>query len=399
MYCFLLGTCCSLLIIFLGDRIANMLVSFISLLLSQRYSLMLKANNKKICIVVMSLGKGGAERSSGLLSKMLYDVGYDVHVVSVLNAIEFLYKGKLLNLGKLKAENDSALGRFNRLRVLKAYLKEHKFDYVIDNRTRIGFLKELIISKFIYNPNKTIYCIRSYKTENYINSNGFLGRLLYRNAYKIVGVSKAIADNLKATYNFKNVTSIYNAIASEENSPKLETEDPYILFFGRLDDAVKNISLLLEGYSKSKLPSHNINLKILGEGKDLEMLKKKSETLNLTSQVHFLGYDSNPSPIVKSAFFTVLTSRYEGFPRSIIESLALGTPVLSVDCKSGPNEIIQDNFNGLLIENHNPDALANAMNKLFEDKALYLQCKINATKSVAHFSEANIVKQWQAILK
>ena len=177
-----------------------------------------------------------------------------------------------------------------------------------------------------------------------------------------------------------------------------EKED-YILFFGRLDDDVKNISLLLEGYSKSNLPSHHIKLKILGEGKDLEMLKMKSETLNIASHVEFLGYNPNPSSIVKSALFTVLTSRYEGFPRSIIESLSLGTPVISVDCKSGPNEIIKTDFNGILVENHNPEALAEAMNRLFKDKDLYLHCKTNSKPSVAQFSEEHIVKQWQSILK
>ncbi len=177
---------------------------------------MLKANNKKICIVVSSLGKGGAERSSGLLSQMLFDVGYDVHVVSVLNDIEFPYKGKLLNLGELK-ERRFYFRTIKRFRVLKAYLKQHNFDYVIDNRTRIGFLKEFIISKFIYTPKKTIYCIRSFKTGNYMNPNRFLGRLLYGNAYKIVGVSKAIAKKVKEDYGFKNVTSIYNAITFEKD--------------------------------------------------------------------------------------------------------------------------------------------------------------------------------------
>ncbi|SDH77916.1 glycosyltransferase [Winogradskyella thalassocola] len=359
---------------------------------------MLKANNKKICIVVSSLGKGGAERSSGLLSEMLFDVGYDVHVVSVLNDIEFPFKGKLLNLGELKAKDDSALGRINRLRVLKAYLKKHNFDYVIDNRTRIGFLKEFIISKFIYSPKKTIYCIRSYKTANYINPNRFLGRLLYGNAYKIVGVSKAIAEKVKADYSFNNVTSIYNPIALEEHNSKLETKDNYILFFGRLDDEVKNISLLLEAYAKSELPKHQVNLKILGEGKDLETLKNQVEILNIASNVEFLPYNPYPSAIVKSALFTLLTSRYEGFPRSILESLALGTPVVSVDCKSGPNEIIQNTFNGLLVENHNQGALSEAMTSLFIDKDLYLRCKQNSKPSVAHFSEAEIVQQWQSIL-
>ncbi|WP_178987740.1 glycosyltransferase [Winogradskyella schleiferi] len=360
---------------------------------------MLKGNNKKICIVTLSLADGGAERCAGLLSQILYDVGYDVHVVSVLNAIEFPYKGEMLNLGELKDENDSIFGRLNRLRVFKAYLKEHDFDYVIDNRVRIGFLKELIISKFIYNPKRTIYCVHSYKIDHYIHPNKFLGKLLYTNAYKIVGVSKAIAKKIHSVYKLKNVLSIYNSIKFEDDVKELKDKGNYILFFGRLEDDVKNVSLLLEGYSKSKLPSQNIKLKILGNGEDLDKLKKKSEVLGLSTKVEFVSYNPDPSSIVKSALFTVLTSRYEGFPRSIIESLALGTPVISVDCKSGPNEIIENNHNGLLIENYNLDALATAMNRLVTDKELYLHCKQNSQSSVAHFSEENIAKQWQSILR
>jgi len=357
-----------------------------------------KSNNKKICIVVSSLGKGGAERSSAILSQILYDVGYDIHIVCVINKIEYPYKGKLLNLGALKTENDTSFDRLKRLRILKIYLKTHQFNYVIDNRSRRGFFQEFIISKLIFNPKKTIYCIRSYNTDLYINPNPFLGRLLYNNAFKVVAVSNAIAKKVKAKYNFKNVTKIYNAVNFEESDKATRALGKSILFFGRIDDDVKNISLLLEGYSKSKLPVNDIKLKILGDGKDLEKLKKKTYALNIDSKVQFLPHNPNPSTVVKEALFTVLTSRYEGFPRSIIESLALGVPVISVDCKSGPNEIIAHNTNGLLIENHNPEALAQAMNRLFEDKALYLHCRENAKNSVVKFSEENIASHWQTLL-
>jgi glycosyltransferase involved in cell wall biosynthesis len=58
-----------------------------------------------------------------------------------------------------------------------------------------------------------------------------------------------------------------------------------------------------------------------------------------------------PFDIVQNARFTVLTSHYEGFPMSMVESLAL-TPVV-VDCNSGPREIVIDEYNGLLVENYN----------------------------------------------
>ncbi len=360
----------------------------------------MRTTAKKICIVVHSLGGGGAERSSALLSEILYELGYDIHIVSVLDIIDYPFKGRLLNLGKLKAKNDSVFGRVRRLIVLKKYLRKHKFDYVIDSRTRIDFFKELIISKYLYGGIKSIYLVHSFKLNNYINSNFYFGRQLYSNAYKIVAVSKGIQEELEIKYRFKNVIMIYNSINPKVNCfNNKESIENYILFFGRLNDKIKNISLLLHAYKISALSKKAISLKILGDGVDLERIKKNVLDLDLEDYVYFLPYQPDPCNIIKNAMFTVLTSRYEGFPMVIPESLIMEVPVISVDCKSGPNEVIVDEYNGLLVENHNPEALANAMNRMVIDKDLYLQCKKNAKSSVEHLSKENISKQWKAILQ
>jgi glycosyltransferase involved in cell wall biosynthesis len=83
---------------------------------------------------------------------------------------------------------------------------------------------------------------------------------------------------------------------------------------------------------------------------------------------------------------------------SLIESLAAGTPVISVDCETGPNEIIQHGINGLLVENHKPEALAKAMNWFIADENLYQNCKNNAKQSVEHLSLNAIAQSWQSLL-
>lgn len=86
-------------------------------------------------------------------------------------------------------------------------------------------------------------------------------------------------------------------------------------------------------------------------------------------------------------------------PMVLLESLACGTPIISWDYASGPNEIINDKSNGLLIENQHQEKLIEAMNLFVTDNNLYLQCKENALFSVKQFSIENIGNEWLNVFK
>ena len=350
-----------------------------------------------------SLGKGGAQKSAALLSIMLDNLGYNVHIVSVLNTIEYKYAGALLNLGELKDKNNSALGRINRFKVFKKYLKSEEFDLIIDSRSRPTSLKELQISKFIYRKFKVIYMVHSYNLNTYFSKSKRISKYIYKNAFKLVAVSNDIKNEIEKQYQLTNIETIYNAVNIDLNEKlsveKIAINYQYVLFFGRLIDEVKNISLLIDAYKESKLSSENIKLLLLGNGKDELKLKAKVKSENFDGLIEFLPFTNNPFPYIKQAKFTLLTSKYEGFPMVIPESLSVNTPVISVDCKSGPLEIIENEVNGLLVENFNVQALSNAMNSFIFDKTLYNTCKQNAKKSVQKFSLQNIAKKWEELIE
>ncbi|WP_452227937.1 glycosyltransferase [Lacinutrix sp. MEBiC02404] len=362
-------------------------------------------NKKKICVVTSSLAKGGAEKSSATLTNILHDLGYNVHVVTLLSSVEYAYSGTLFNLGEFKDKNDTFLGKIKRFRKLKQYLKKHNFDGIIDNRYRVLAYREWIFTKYLYTHIPVIYVLHNYIQEKTFTPYKWLNVWLYKNE-TFTAVSEEISRKFKKEFQIKKMHTIYNAFNFKEIEKKalerkaFEIEkDSYIIFYGRIDDSHKNLKLLLQAYKKSKLAEEHIKLLVLGDGQDYNEILAYTKELQLETHVIFKGFTANPYPYVKNALFTMLTSRHEGFPMVIPESLALATPVIAVDCNSGPREVIQNKVNGLLVENYNVNALAEAMDSFIFDKTLYQYCKANAKHSVAAFSIANISKDWKKLIE
>lgn len=358
-------------------------------------------NNKiKVCIVTISLSKGGAERSTALLSRMLSEEGFDVFLVTLNDEIDYRYSGKLINLGKNKPKQDSFFSRLARFKNFRKLIKKENFDFILDNRNRQFALKELFYLNYIYRGYNIIYVVRSFKLSEYFPENAFVRKWMIKKSKGIIGVSKAIAQSINKQNNTDKAINIYNPKEDFLNkNNEVVFKEKYILFLGRIEEAVKNLSLLLDSYKNSVLTAHDIHLKILGNGPDQNWLKQKVASLGLDEFVELIPFTPIVYPYLKNAIFLTLTSRYEGFPRVLIESLSASTPVVSVNCESGPNEIVKNEFNGLLVENFNSQKLSEAFNRFVLEEDLYLHCKQNAEKSVNYLSIDKIAKQWTKYLK
>jgi N-acetylgalactosamine-N,N'-diacetylbacillosaminyl-diphospho-undecaprenol 4-alpha-N-acetylgalactosaminyltransferase len=162
---------------------------------------------------------------------------------------------------------------------------------------------------------------------------------------------------------------------------------------------VKQFDKLILAYSKSVLPSKKIKLIILGSGQNQSKYEALALQLGIQEFVVFKGFVDNPFPYYKQALFMVLSSKNEGFPNVILESFSVATPVVCFDCFSGPNEIIINQQNGLLVSNQNFDKLTEAMNVFINDSQLYAYCKQNTEASSKPYDIEKIGKQWIELVK
>jgi glycosyltransferase involved in cell wall biosynthesis len=198
-----------------------------------------------------------------------------------------------------------------------------------------------------------------------------LVRTFYGEADAIVGVSDGVADDLAATAAIPRarIERVYNPVVSEglladsrrdpDHRWLREPCPPVILSVGKLIGR-KDYPTLLHAFRKVR-SSREARLIILGEGPEERRLKKLAQSLGVADSVDFPGFVANPFAYMSRAAVLTLSSRWEGAPMVILEALACGCPVVSVDCPSGPAELLEDGKYGALVPVGDADAMALAI--------------------------------------
>ncbi|WPK52548.1 glycosyltransferase [Vibrio fluvialis] len=333
------------------------------------------------------------------LARLLQANGHNVQIITLFDHIE-LPELSDLNISCLNIPHNNKCERVL-LSYFKSWYQDAEFDYLIAPHSEciklIAHFSDQRLVPFIHNSDQYSYSQRNcFKRFRYRN------RLAKRLKGKhVLCVSESIKkfteqccgkhiQPASVLYNPFDIETIRHYACDESAQASQEN---YLLFVGRLEKQ-KRVDRLLTSFSYVKNPS--IRLVILGEGSLEQKLKTQAAELNLSERVEFKKFDTNPYPIIKSAKAVVLTSDHEGLPTVIIEALILGIPALSVNCPSGPDEILTGDLSKYLIHSYDEKVIAERIDALLEDRDIPdLSAGYEKfTEEKVYQSFMTIVEQW-----
>ncbi|WP_153732236.1 N-acetyl-alpha-D-glucosaminyl L-malate synthase BshA [Sporosarcina obsidiansis] len=202
-----------------------------------------------------------------------------------------------------------------------------------------------------------------------------------------------------------NIQTIYNFIDEEKYYPRNDQElrnelgissDERILIHISNFRKVKCIPDIIESFQLIR-QQHDVKLLLVGEGPEKFDLEQYVETIGLQDDVLFLGKRDDLPELLSISDVMLLLSEKEAFGLVLLEAFACGIPAVATAIGGIP-EVVEDGYNGFLVQFGDIQAVAERVSRLLTDDTLYQQMKNNAIRTVRdQFSSEQIVSQYEAL--
>jgi len=318
----------------------------------------------RFLIITKDLFTGGAERVAVSQANILHRAGHAIHLLSIegttaryeidegvrFNSLDFEYKRSK----KTRFIEHKEVARKIENKYLSIESNYGKIDRVFIHYYP-GF------SRYLKEKERFVFWLHNPCQAVKIN---FINKLKNRRALSngsLVAVSNFIKQTcLEFDYElFRKSSVIFNPFDKDEirRMSKDKSEVPsceYYIGCGRLNISHKGWDWLISAYKKASLSA---KLVIVGEGEDKEAIQKIIMQEGLENVVILVGGKDNPYPWIKNAKCLIMPSYHEGFGNVLVESLILGTPVITSDC-GGPRDIMVDELNHWMVPPGDVAALA-----------------------------------------
>jgi glycosyltransferase involved in cell wall biosynthesis len=328
----------------------------------------------KLAILVSFSGQGGVERMIANLCQALVDAPIDLDVLLI--KAQGPYVDRLpdaANIISLRARHS-----LTSVWEVARYLKRERPDALLAIKHR-GILAALRARQLARTDTPISGRIGTTVSAALANKSSRRRQRWYRamckhypKLEKLIAVSQGVAEDVLdiTGMNESRVTVVRNPTVTPDmlmaatepvEHPWLSPDNlvPVIMGVGRLTEQ-KDFDTLIAAFAKVR-SQQEARLIILGDGGLRSELIAQVTALGVDKHVALPGFQSNPWAWMSKASVFALSSRWEGSPNTLTEAMALGIPVVSTDCPSGPRELLDAGRFAPLVAMGDSDALANAL--------------------------------------
>jgi len=356
---------------------------------------------KRICFLIGDIGlSGGTERVSSLIANLLAEDGHQLYMLSISGGKQaFFPLHEQVELHQLFDQKVSMKKNFFACCFkIRKFVQQHKIDHliVVDSISCVFTVPALI----------GLHHVQHICWEHF-NFNVDLGVSFRRLGRKWAAkycdtiVTLTERDKLLWEKGLKHIKAKIIPIANPspyENIQHLPSlEHKVILSLGRLT-TIKGFDRLITAWAWVCKQNDDWTLRIVGSGEDEEQLKQQAKDLAINDRIEFIAATKNVDQYYRTCSFYCLSSRSEGLPMVLIEAQAYGLPIVSMDCDTGPAEIIQNGENGFLC--HSVEDLAEGLFRATKmDQQQYQHMVQSSQNNVLRFDSNNIMGFWRKVLE
>jgi len=230
----------------------------------------------------------------------------------------------------------------------------------------------------------------------------------YRNAYKYGDATVLLSNSYIPLYKqYASLTEISKLKAIPNSIPfqytlsekEIKNKKKTALMVGRMVEFPKRVSTILHIWQKIEKDSkaRDWDLKIVGDGPDLEKFKKEASVLNL-QRCMFTGRQ-DPLNFYLDASIFMMTSEFEGFPMTLVEAQQMGCVPIAFDSFGTLKEVVTNDFNGYIIPNNDVEKFTETTLDLMSDLDKRSQLLTNGLVSCKKYNQDSICAMWKSLIE
>lgn len=339
---------------------------------------------------------GGTERITfQLANELVKDLSFNVYILNTNSSHPTFPLSS-----KVKYINCSSCAVFKRILQLRHILVSNKIDLLISIEALMGIFS---IPATIGTKVKNIV----WEHANYYQMQGSRWTSLIRKIwlyyanYYIVLTKRDLKNFTQNEKIHCPIDFIYNPVkVLKKIHREYDIKSRIIISAGHIRP-IKQFILIPQIFSLISNENIDWQWHIYGDGSEKDILELKAEIAKykLQDKVILKGRSENMDDAYSSAALYVLTSRQEGLPTVLLEAQLHGLPCISFDIETGPDEIIDNGFNGYLISPYDVQAMADSIRDLLEDPNKRMFFSKNTRTIYDKFDFNRSVIKWISVIK